>query len=402
MAVPSVSTPASLPELSLSALWPTLGLALGPAVALGLARFAYALMLPAMQGSLGWNYTQAGGLNTASAVGYLLGAATGAGVGRRLGLRHAFLLGMLITALALLASGLTGNYSWMLLWRALAGVGGAVTFVTGGALAAELASRFNARSGGLIVGGYFGGVGLGIMASGAVVPALLAAGVRWEGAWWAVGALALAACAYSWRSTVGMGGRVAGAGGGGVRLNLIPLTPTLISYFLFGAGYVSYMTFVIAFLRGEGLGSGAVAAFWIVLGAAVVASSWVWRDPIARWPTRQSLALILLVLAIGTALPLASAALLPVFVSGILFGGCFLAVIAAITALVRRTLPGAVWASALGAATATFSAGQVLGPIWSGWLSDITGTLNWGLLGSALLLLIGAAVATGQREKAST
>ncbi|CAM3916479.1 YbfB/YjiJ family MFS transporter [Deinococcus frigens] len=393
-----MTRPSAAAAPPVSALWPTLGLALGPAVALGLARFAYALMLPIMQDSLGWTYTQSGGLNTASAVGYLLGVATGAGVGRQLGLRRAFLLGMLITALALLASGLTGSYPWMLLWRALAGVTGAVTFVTGGALAAELASAHDPRSGGLIVGGYFGGVGLGIVASGAVVPALLAAGVRWQGAWWAVGALALAACAYSRRSTQGMGGRVKGSGSGSAGLNLVPLWPTLTAYFLFGAGYVSYMTFVIAFLRGEGLGSGAVAAFWMVLGAAVVASSWVWRDPIARWPTRRALPLILLVLAAGTALPLTSAALTPVFLSGVLFGGCFLAVIAAITALVRRTLPGAVWASALSAATAIFSAGQVLGPLWSGWLSDLTGTLNWGLLGSALLLLMGAAVATGQRE----
>ncbi|MGH9054723.1 MAG: YbfB/YjiJ family MFS transporter [Acidimicrobiales bacterium] len=55
------------------------GLALGPAVALGLARFAYALLLPAMRTDLHWSYTQAGALNTANALGYFAGAIGGRG-----------------------------------------------------------------------------------------------------------------------------------------------------------------------------------------------------------------------------------------------------------------------------------------------------------------------------------
>ncbi|MBV9469483.1 MAG: YbfB/YjiJ family MFS transporter, partial [Abitibacteriaceae bacterium] len=51
-----------------------LGLCLAPAVAIGFGRFAYALILPAIRINLGWSYAQAGGLNTANAVGYLLGA----------------------------------------------------------------------------------------------------------------------------------------------------------------------------------------------------------------------------------------------------------------------------------------------------------------------------------------
>jgi len=50
------------------------GLALGPMVALGLARFAYSLLLPAMRSDLQWTLTQAGAMNTANAVGYLVGA----------------------------------------------------------------------------------------------------------------------------------------------------------------------------------------------------------------------------------------------------------------------------------------------------------------------------------------
>lgn len=47
------------------------GLSLGPAVSNGLARFAYGLILPAMQADLSWNFTGAGRLNTANVAGHL-------------------------------------------------------------------------------------------------------------------------------------------------------------------------------------------------------------------------------------------------------------------------------------------------------------------------------------------
>ena len=47
---------------------------MGPAVALGFGRFAYALLLPPMRADLGWSFAQAGALNTANAAGYLIGA----------------------------------------------------------------------------------------------------------------------------------------------------------------------------------------------------------------------------------------------------------------------------------------------------------------------------------------
>ena len=50
------------------------GLTLGVTVTNGFARFAYGLLLPAMKSEMGWNYAQAGWLNTANALGYIVGA----------------------------------------------------------------------------------------------------------------------------------------------------------------------------------------------------------------------------------------------------------------------------------------------------------------------------------------
>ena len=57
-----------------SSLLAAAGLSFGPAVAIGFARFAYALLLPGMRTDLAWTFAQAGAMNTANALRYLFGA----------------------------------------------------------------------------------------------------------------------------------------------------------------------------------------------------------------------------------------------------------------------------------------------------------------------------------------
>ena len=86
--------------------WIAVGLSLGPAVSNGLARFAYRLVLPARKDDLGWSYTEAGWINTANAIGYLVGAIVTLRVIARTGARAPFIVGMIATAVALYGSSL--------------------------------------------------------------------------------------------------------------------------------------------------------------------------------------------------------------------------------------------------------------------------------------------------------
>jgi len=60
-------------------------LALAPAIGVGIARFAYSLLLPDMRASLGWSYAAAGFMNAINAAGYLIGALVAAAAMRRIG-----------------------------------------------------------------------------------------------------------------------------------------------------------------------------------------------------------------------------------------------------------------------------------------------------------------------------
>ena len=78
-------------------------LSFGPTVSNSFARFAYALVLPAMRDDLQLNYSQAGWLNTANAIGYLAGAILTWALVRKTGNRLLFNAGMVLTAVSLLA-----------------------------------------------------------------------------------------------------------------------------------------------------------------------------------------------------------------------------------------------------------------------------------------------------------
>ena len=91
-----------------------LGLSLGPAASNGLARFAFALILSAMRNDLDWTYTQAGQVNTANALGYLAGAVATLALIDRVGARRLFNPGMVMTAVALIASGLAVDHLLLL------------------------------------------------------------------------------------------------------------------------------------------------------------------------------------------------------------------------------------------------------------------------------------------------
>src|ERR1700733_2913478 len=116
------------PAAVLTPLWVVVGLAMGPAVALGLARFAYALLLPPMRAELGWSFANAGAMNTANAAGYLVGALVAAPFGKRMGDKPVFAVSLLLTALTIGASGLTADFSALLALRLAAGFTGALAF----------------------------------------------------------------------------------------------------------------------------------------------------------------------------------------------------------------------------------------------------------------------------------
>lgn len=386
-------------------------LSLGAAVSLGITRFAYGLLLPTMRSDLGWSYTLAGAMNTLNALGYLLGALVTPWLLKRYPAPYVLVMGSLLASLFMAGSGFFTDAPSLLMQRLLAGVASALVFVAGGLLAARLGALAPTRMG-ILLGIYYGGAGLGITVSAVLVPAALqaAAGVPhgWAWAWWALALACLVATGVL--ASVGRRLQLLTAPAGPVA-QAVPqrsfqwrdFAPGLAGYMLFGMGYIGYMTFVVALLKEQGASAPAISVFYALLGVSVMASSRLWASLLDRYRGGQALAVLNALLGCATVLPALTAAWPLVLLSGVLFGGVFLSVVASTTALVRHNLPQSQWAAGISAFTVVFAAGQILGPSMVGWIADGLGAgndlagLQRGLIFSASALWLGAAVASRQR-----
>ena len=385
-------------------------LSFGAAISLGITRFAYALLLPPMRADLQWSYALAGAMNTANAVGYLVGALLTPALLRRSGPSSLLIRGAWLASVFMALSGFFTDPGMLLLQRLLAGVASAFVLVAGSLLAVRLGALNPARSG-LLIGLYYGGTGIGILLSALLVPALLEAASGhahgWALSWWGLALVCVAATiALLWparvlaRPPAGAGVSAHATAPAPIRFRWRDFAPSLTAYGLFGVGYIGYMTFVIALLREQGVGPARLTLFYALLGLACVASSRLWAGLLDRFAGGQPLTILSALLGVAILIPALTAQWAAVLVSGLLFGAVFLSVVGSTTALVRHNLPASEWTAGISAFTVVFAAGQIAGPAVVGWIADGEGGLARGLLFSAAALWLGAAIAWRQRPLA--
>ena len=372
-------------------------LSLAPNVGLGIGRFAYALVLPDMRDALGWSYSAAGSMNTINAAGYLVGALMASRFVKRFGLSAAVRWGTLACLASLALCAMSGNFVILSFARLLAGVGAAAGFVAGGALAARIAQSRPERAN-FLLSLFYAGPGLGILASGLIAPFVLGAfgPGSWWIVWWAMTLLAVAMTIPLLLTPIDSTAGIAEATP--AKFAIRPVLIYLAGYFLFGAGYIAYMTFMIAYIRDAGGGAVAQCAFWSLIGLSAFVTPWVWRGVLALDHGGISTAIILGFNAFGAALALFGHSTLLLAVSAVVFGVAFFAVVASTTAFVRYNYPPAEWPTGIAAMTIAFGLGQTLGPIAVGAITDAMGSLSYALNVSAAMLVMGAIAAAFQRR----
>jgi predicted MFS family arabinose efflux permease len=364
-----------------------LALMLVPAAANGFGRFAYGLLVPAMQHNLGWSSLISGSLSAANSAGYLIGAIAADRVLTVLGERDAILGPLAAATLAVLGCGVTGDVVALLVLRLVAGAAGALAFVAGAAVLTRLTSQRQGRALGL----YFAGPALGIAVSALLITPIAVTG-HWRAGWLLDGALCAACLVLIVPVLVRMPLTRPVRGGGPRRWDRRCARALLASYGLFGAGYITYMTFSVAYLRDHGRTPGQLVWFWFVLGVAGIVIGLTLAAPLGRLRGGAGVAVPVAVTALASALPLLSGTRVAALASAALFGS-FFTVSATVTTAARRTLPPAQWAPAIAGLTAAFGVGQCIGPLVSGAVADSAYGLPAGLLTGTLLLTASAACA---------
>jgi predicted MFS family arabinose efflux permease len=379
------------------------GLAAVPAAVNGFGRFGYGLILPAMQHALTWSPLTAGLVGAANTAGYLIGAIAADRVLLRIGERAAVLVSLLVSTIAVVGCAISASLPVLLALRLIAGGTAAVAFIAGAVLLTRLVGETPARLAGRLLGVYFAGPGVGIAVSAPLITPLATAG-RWRACWVLLG-LACGVCTVVTVLVLR-------------RLDAVAVSPTirrdrrpwhrrqvaalLISYALFGAGYIAFMTFVVAYLHTDRhTTTGQITLFWLTLGTAGLAIGSTIMAPLSRLRAGHGMAIVVGITAIASGLPLLSSSGPAVLTAAALFG-TFFSVSAAATEGVRQRLPPGEWPAAIAGLTAGFGMGQCLGPILSGALSNGPYGFRAGLfIGTTLLVLsaVSALFQTAQRSK---
>lgn len=387
-------------------------LALGAAISLGISRFGYTLFLPLMMDDLQWNYFVSGSMNTANAIGYLVGALTFNEVGKRARLHQIFLWATFATVVLIALTGCWTTVNSIFLMRFLVGLTSTWVFVSGGALAANVGIR-HAQKSGLILGIYYGGVGFGIVLSSLLVREIentarvFGYSHPWQYAWWGMALVALLfwIILYLPVKTLRFPIILAHAQ---ERISLRETLPMNLGYFLYGIGYIGYMTFSVALVREIGLAGKELDFFYGLLGLLVMLSSRIWSKKLDQKKDGAVLGWVNLVLAVACFIPIGIALfgnsagiqtwqVMLMYLSATLFGSSVVTAVSATTAFVKHNFPQEDWIYGIRLFTIIFAIGQIIGPTMVGYLSDITGSLGVGLLFSGIVLLLGSYVAFLQR-----
>jgi len=358
--------------------------------ALGLARFGYTSLLPAMQEQLQLTNVQTGKLQSWNLAGYLSTVVFAGLLATRFGPRVVIGTALGITSLAMLLTGLGSSFEAVCCGRFLAGAGGAGANVPAMAL---LSAWFGFRRRGLATGAGVAGSSLGLMVTGPLMPLILSRSSveGWRVGWYTLGALAgmvAILCALFLRNRP-------------VDLGLAPLGTTeseraqqaaeprasaldwrlvyrsqrlwhlAAVYFAFGFSYIVYTTFFIRYLVKEGGYTQSEAGLlWFKIGMVSGISGFIWGGISDRWGRRFALLSVFLIQGTAFLLLGLSVRAPVVYSSAGLFAVTAWSIPALMAALAGDIFGSRLAPAALGLMTVVFGVGQAIGPYFAGRIAD--------------------------------
>lgn len=378
--------------------------------ALGLARFGYSIVLPSMQKSLGMTNTQTGILATANLIGYLLLSVIGGALAARYSSRIVISIGLAITGLGMLLTGLVQNFASAIIWRALTGIGSGASNVPAMGL---ISAWFASKRRGLGAGIASSGSSVALIAIGPSVPYIISIYGEngWRISWYIFGfvAIVLAIAGFfvlkNRPSEIGLTPLGANKdepiqkqNPNSNKWSLVYRSLSVwhlgLVYIAFGFSYIIYMTFFVKGLIAEGgYTQESAGNLFMTMGWFSLLCGLIWgsvSDIIGR---KYALAIVYLIHTISFGLFALAPNKFGFTISAILFGLSAWSIPAIMAATCGDILGSKLAPAALGFITLFFGVGQALGPFVAGRIADSFGSFLPSFLlasGVAFLGCVGA------------
>ncbi|WP_328402984.1 YbfB/YjiJ family MFS transporter [Nocardia sp. NBC_00403] len=330
-----------------SSIAPALAAGAGLAAAVGVGRFAYTPVMPAMVDAHRISAHDGALIAAANYAGYLVGAVL---LARRPDLNSplSFRLAAATLVMSEVLLAIPGPAVLPAVLRLIAGVASAVIFVGCAGAIARLGGHGHAA------GIAFGGVGLGIALTG-----LLALAARpvlpWQALWSGAAVLTALLLLPALRLDIHPGYRSTAVAGR--RRSTPAWRALLVAYSLEGVGYIVIGTFLVAAVSAHS-GPTVGSVMWVIVGAAA-APAVLWGMAARHWRPATVLVAALSAQCVSAGLPALSTALWSAIISAVLFGGTFMG----ITMLAIRVGTELSDHRAAATLTAGYGSGQMIGPL---------------------------------------
>lgn len=272
-------------------------------VGMGLGRFSYTPLIPALIDGGALSAAEAGYVAAFNLAGYLAGALAAPRFRARWGETPTLRAALVVSLASLAASVAPWGFGWLAFWRFLIGGAVAVMMIYGIAIVTR-----SAKTGqlGAATGIVFTGVGIGILLSGTLVPLLLGLGM--EAAWGGlavIGAAGVGIALWGWRAAASESHRPpAMPSPSRIRWPAPPILRLICAQSLFSIGLIPHTIYWVDYLvRGLGKDIATGGMHWVLFGAGAVSGTYVWGRVADRIGFRAALVAVLAVLAAGVAAP---------------------------------------------------------------------------------------------------
>jgi len=327
---------------------------------IGIARFAYTPLLPAIIQEGWFTASQGAYLGAANLLGYFIGALVAHSLSERFSPRLVMAASFAGIALSFVLCAGAGGFLWFFFWRLVSGIAGAILMVVGPSLAlAATPPERRTRVGAMV----FTGIGFGALLSAFIVPVLL--GLSLTVTWGTLGLLCIAAgLLCDWgvahltspitASSVGN----SSTGYAGVKVVVLLV---IGAYALDAIGFVPHTVFWVDYLaRENALGNQAASLQWGIFGLGALCGPFMVGVLAHRVGWQGGLMIAFAAKAAAVLLPVFSLALLSQSVSSFMVGAMIPGIVALtsgrLAELVGPTAHKKLW----GQATAAFAAAQAV------------------------------------------
>lgn len=378
--------------------------------ALGLARFGYSVVLPAMQAGLSLDNTQAGMLATVNLAGYLVLSLVGGALAARFGPRGVVTAGLLVAGVGMLMTGLADRFLAAACWRCLTGIGSGAANI---GVMGMWATWFSRRRRGLASGVAVSGSSLGLIFAGPVAPVILSSygSEGWRVCWFIFGGttllIALIALVFIRNrsadpvldlSSPYANGSIVSKGSRGLEWGRVYRSASVwhlgLVYVAFGFSYIIYMTFFVKHLvTTGGYTRAAAGGLFMTMGWASLFCGVVWGHVSDRIGRRPTLVMVFLIQSAAFALFALWPSHLGFTISAVMFGFTAWSIPAIMAAICGDVLGPRLAPAALGFVTLFFGIGQALAPGVAGAIADAAGSFAPAFLLAAAVAISGAIAA---------